>query len=393
MPSAKSSQRARLGIRRFDQPLSGLYWQVSADGALLRSRSLWDTTLAPPHDQLSEGQTHYHQVQGPGGKLLLIVERSILIPTAQGRIAARIIVATDLTRLRQARDAFVTDLATSLIGLALFLGLATWLQLSLGLRPLRRLRQEIAETVTGQRRRLAEDAPDEVLPLVREVNLLLSAQESGAGTSAQPRGRSRARSQDAVGGVGGRGADLAARGSERHRRRAGLDRRDHASPRRARAGAGASRRRRDEARASRQHPLKEVVDALIRTLGRSDKGETIAYENAIEPKVSAPFDRLDLTELLGNLLDNATRHAVSRVRVSWIDVSSRPSIRIEDDGPGLDPAQEDVARQRGGRLDEGGGAGLGLAIAQDILDAYGWRMEFARSMLGGLAVQLLAQNA
>ena len=93
--------------------------------------------------------------------------------------------------------------------------------------------------------------------------------------------------------------------------------------------------------------------------------------------MSAPFDRLDLTELLGNLLDNATRHASSRVRVSWIDVSSGPSITIEDDGPGLDPAQEDVARQRGGRLDEGGGAGLGLAIAQDILDAYAWRMEFA----------------
>jgi hypothetical protein len=32
--------------------------------------------------------------------------------------------------------------------------------------------------------------------------------------------------------------------------------------------------------------------------------------------------------------------------------------------------------------------GLGLAIAQDILDAYGWRMDFSRSPLGGLAVRL-----
>ena len=360
---------------RFDEPLSGRYWQVGAGETLLRSRSLWDSTLALPRDQLSEGQTHYHQIEGPGGKLLLVVERQILIPTPQGRLAARMAVASDLTRLRQARDHFLTDLATSLIGLALFLGLATWLQLSLGLRPLRRLRQEIAETVTGQRRRLAEDAPDEVLPLVREVNLLLSAQESELE-------RARSRAADLAHGLKTPLAGLA--GEARTLRREGqndiadaldsigetMRRHVERELARARVGAAAMRRGRHAT------PLKEVVDALIRTLGRTYKGETIAYENAIEPKVSAPFDRLDLTELLGNLLDNATRHAASRVRVSWIDVSSGPSIRIEDDGPGLDPAQEDVARQRGGRLDEGGGAGLGLAIAQDILDAYGWRMEF-----------------
>ena len=37
------------------------------------------------------------------------------------------------------------------------------------------------------------------------------------------------------------------------------------------------------------------------------------------------------------------------------------------------------------RLDERGeGAGLGLAIVQDVLDAYGWRLELGRSDLGGL---------
>jgi signal transduction histidine kinase len=69
---------------------------------------------------------------------------------------------------------------------------------------------------------------------------------------------------------------------------------------------------------------------------------------------------------------------------------ANPVIVIADDGAGLDPAQEAFVRQRGGRLDQGGGAGLGLAIAQDILDAYGWRMEMARSPLGGLEISLRA---
>lgn len=372
---------------RFDEPLSGLYWQVDADGFQKRSRSLWDAALASPHDQLDEGQTHYHQIHGLGDKLLLLVERRILIPTPQAQLAVRVSVASDLTRLRQARDAFVTDLAASLVLLALFLGLATWLQLSLGLRPLRRVRQEIAETVVNQRLRLDETAPDEVLPLVREVNHLLSAQERALE-------HARSRAADLAHGLKTPLAGLAgeARTLRRQGREAIADALDaigetmrrHIERELARARIGMATMRRGRGAA----PLREVVDALIRTLSRTEKGETIAFVNMVAPHVTAPFERLDLTELLGNLLDNAARHAASRVQVSWGNGPCGPEIAIEDDGPGLDPALEEIARRRGGRLDEGGSAGLGLAIAQDILDAYGWRMDFSHSALGGLAVRL-----
>lgn len=372
---------------RFDEPLSGLYWQVAVDGALLRSRSLWDLNLALPDDELSEGQTHYHQTSGPGGRILLVVERRILVPTPRGRLAARVVVASELTRLRRARDAFVADLVMSLGALALFLGLGTWLQLSLGLRPLARLQREIAETAAGRRPRLAEDAPNEVLPLVREVNQLLSAQE-------RELERARSRAADLAHGLKTPLAGLA--GEARALRRDGRDEvadaldsigetmRRHIERElaRARVGFAATRRGRHAT------PVKEVADALIRTLSRTEQGERILFENMVPPQAEAPFEKLDLTELLGNLLDNATRHASSRVRVSCGEGPSGSGVSIEDDGPGLDPSLEAVARERGGRLDEGGGAGLGLAIAQDILDAYGWRMDFSRSPLGGLAVRL-----
>ena len=64
------------------------------------------------------------------------------------------------------------------------------------------------------------------------------------------------------------------------------------------------------------------------------------------------------------------------------------AIVVEDDGPGIDQTLEAIIRQRGGRLDESGGAGLGLSLVQDILDAYRWRMDFGSSALGGVSLRL-----
>ena len=97
------------------------------------------------------------------------------------------------------------------------------------------------------------------------------------------------------------------------------------------------------------------------------------------------MDKHDLTEALGNLLDNATRYAKSTVRIS----SPSTEIDVEDDGPGVDPQAEALIRRRGGRLDESGGAGLGIAIAEEILAAYDGGLRFDRSPLGGLKASLV----
>jgi signal transduction histidine kinase len=105
-----------------------------------------------------------------------------------------------------------------------------------------------------------------------------------------------------------------------------------------------------------------------------------------------PLDRVDLAEVLGNILENATRHATSRVRITTSGLAG-PAIVVEDDGEGIAPAQLATALQRGVRLDErGGGAGLGLAIVQDILDAYNWRLKLDRSNLGGLKATVAAEE-
>jgi signal transduction histidine kinase len=71
--------------------------------------------------------------------------------------------------------------------------------------------------------------------------------------------------------------------------------------------------------------------------------------------------------------------------VSAAPVPAGTCIVVEDDGEGISPAARATVLQTGKRLDErAGSAGLGFAIVQDVLEAYGWRLDLGTSDLGGL---------
>lgn len=74
-------------------------------------------------------------------------------------------------------------------------------------------------------------------------------------------------------------------------------------------------------------------------------------------------------EILANLLDNARRHAVSRIEVTVEEAGSGVVVSVVDDGPGLSPATEGRAFERFVSLDGHGGSGLGLAIAKGLARA------------------------
>jgi signal transduction histidine kinase len=93
---------------------------------------------------------------------------------------------------------------------------------------------------------------------------------------------------------------------------------------------------------------------------------------------------------MGALIENAARYAKRRVRIEGALSTEGRVLRVEDDGPGIDPAEMADAFGRGARLDEiGGGHGLGLAIAQDLTEAAGAQIALARSKLGGLEVSII----
>lgn len=373
---------------RFTDPLSGLYWQVADDrGQFLRSRSLWDMTLPLPADVLSPGELHHHEAIGPAKGRVLIAERRVLLTVGDRRVPVRVAVAADLTRVSAAASAFAKDLSVALGLLGLVLAIATSIQVGLGLRPLDALRRGVAEIRSGRRQHLPAAVPAEVRPLVEEINALLDAQEHEIE-------RSRSRAADLAHGLKTPLAALAADATRLRDRGEAIIAQDieavgdamsrHVDRELARARVrGAVRHR-----VGHSTTLAPLVRLLVATLSRTPSGMRVTFEPQIADDVQVPLDRTDLAEVLGNLLENAARHAASRVRIT-ADPVAGPTIVIEDDGAGIAPDQWPRVLERGARLDERGeGAGLGLAIVQDVLNAYGWRIDLANSELGGLKVTI-----
>jgi signal transduction histidine kinase len=376
---------------RFSEPLSGLYWQIGDDrGQMLRSRSLWDAVLTLASDNPAPGEIHQHVMAGPSGGRVLAVERVVSLTSAGQRVAVRVVVAADLGRVSNAAAGFSRDLGVALGLLALTLAVATIVQVSLGLQPLAALRRGVADIRAGRVRNLAPAAPVEVQPLVEEINALLDAQEREIE-------RSRGRAADLAHGLKTPLAALS--GDTKRLRECGQEAiaRDiesvvdamsrHVDRELARARArGFIRRRTDLAT-----ELAPLVRSLIGTLSRTPAGSRVSFEQQIAEGLSIPMDRTDLAEVLGNILDNAAQHAATQVCITATMKPSGASIIVEDDGRGVPPDTYSRVMERGTRLDqrEGSSAGLGLAIVQDVLEAYGWQIALSASGgLGGLKVTI-----
>ncbi|MBX6745409.1 MAG: sensor histidine kinase [Acetobacteraceae bacterium] len=378
---------------RFLEPLSGLYWQIREEpsaqgGAVLRSRSLWDTVLRLPPDVLQRGDVHRHTIPGPGGASLLAVEREVSLPASLGGGDVRAVVAVDRAELHAADLAFARDLAPSLGVLAAVLIAAAWVQVTVGLRPLDLLRRRLAAVRARQEARLgAAGFPDEVRPLAAELDHLLDAQDAALE-------RARARAADLAHGLKTpltilaadaaqlreRGeADLAAEietvteGMRRHVER------ELARARAAPAGGGL-----------RQAAPAPVAQRVVDVLRRAPRGQDLAWEVEIPAGLMVDAEAQDLAEMLGNLAENAMKWARGHVRLGGRrEAGGTVLLSVEDDGPGIPEAEAATALARGGRLDTTKpGAGLGLAIVGDLAEAYGGSLALGRSGLGGLRAEI-----
>jgi signal transduction histidine kinase len=371
---------------RFAVPLSGLYWQISDDhGQLLRSRSLWDTILLLPVDEPGPTDVHQHDLAGPDGARVLVAERGILM-NPESQIRVRAAVAYDLDGATIAVRTFAKDLSIALAVLAFILAVGTSVQVSLGLRPLAVLRRGVAEIRSGKRRHLPINVPTEVAPLVEEVNALLDAQQREIV-------RSRSRAADLAHGFKTPLAALtadAARLKELGQLELARNVEDVAEAMSRQVDRElALARLRGKARGGPEAAteLAPLVDALLGTLGRTPAAAHVSFDGEVPAGLRVAIDRTDLAEVLGNLLENAARHAAGTVRI--LAGASPLVITVEDDGPGIPDAQIGRVLERGGRLDEQGpGSGLGLAIVQDVLEAYGWRLQIGRSDLGGAKITI-----
>lgn len=138
----------------------------------------------------------------------------------------------------------------------------------------------------------------------------------------------------------------------------------------------------------------QVAGELRGTLMRVYAAKDLVIELAIAPGSQFMGDRGDLTELVGNLLDNACKWCRSRVRLSaaaetGAEPRERLVLAVEDDGPGIPAEDRPRVLQRGARADEKvPGHGLGLAMVQDTVELYGGSLAIDTSPLGGARIAL-----
>jgi len=364
---------------RFGAPASGLYWQISGESVLIRSRSLWDERLATPPLQNAAGWSA-GVAAGPFEQNTFYVARAVQLDAGGPRLV--VMVASDRANVTAARAAFAQELALFLLVLWLTLSAAAWIQVQLGLAPLEDVRAALGALRQQASARLSErDYPAEAAPLANAINELAAAREGDleqakkraadlahslktplSALAAQTRRAREAGAEDAADGL--ERAIAAARSAverELARTRAAASR-----------GAGAANGR-------------VAIGKIVQVLERTERGGEVAFENEVTD-TPYPISEDVLLELSGPLLENAARFAAARVRIS----GDGRTLTIEDDGPGLSPEQVDAALQRGKRLDESGdGHGLGLPIAQDIAQAVGAELRLSRGTLGGLRVEVV----
>jgi signal transduction histidine kinase len=354
---------------RFQRALSGLYWQVSVepDGPVLRSRSLWDFEMALPAEPEVDDKVHNYDIAGPGKQTLHLLQRRIELPPRLGQRTARAAVGIDDAELSAAVRRFAGTLIPFLIVLGLLLTAAAWAQVTIGLRPLTAIRRKLAAIGSGEARRLGGGFPDEVVPLAREIDTLLDARERQVE-------KARARAADLAHGLktplqllSGDAERLKAKGEDELAGEiediAGSMRR-HVDRELARARSGA-----DAANAAAN--VATVAGRVVRVIERTPQGKRIAWTVDVPAGLMARIDAEDLTEALGNLTENAARHAEAAVTVKARAEDGAVALAVIDDGPGIPPEHAQEALRRGGRLDQSGSAGLGLAIVGDIADAWG----------------------
>ena len=387
-PDGEPQLARELAHPRFEQPHGGLYWQIEDEaGAFrIRSRSLWDFVIGLPRDDSRLGSQHSFRLPGPGGSPLLVHERRITYSTHERSATMRIAAALAMDEVARARHEFAGDVARALAALAIILTMASFAWITFGLRPFDDIRRSVKAVRSGASQRLDLNAPREVMPLVAEVNSLLE-QQARALEAAQARAADLAHGLKTPLTILGADAERLRQRGEREL--AGeLD--DLVSSMRHHVGRELARARRLQGARlpAASADLAAAVASIVRTLSRSPAGAKLAWRTTVPEGARAAMRIEDLLELLGTLLENASKWAGGEVRIE-ATAERRIAIVIEDDGPGVSHDALERLGRRGVRLDQSTeGHGLGLAIAGDIVEDYGGTIAFGLRQPHGFRVTL-----
>jgi two-component system, OmpR family, sensor histidine kinase PhoQ len=388
-PDGKYAPESNDLAARLRTPRSGLYAQIVSG----KSKAIWRSPST------AGGSIDFGPARAPGirdisyasngHERIEIESRGIEFEDRTGHVQLTFSVAASLTPYEQQLWAFRRRLFGWFSGLMLLLlaalaGLLRWV-----LSPVRRMEREIHEVEEGRSDALGGGYPRELSGVATNLNTLLIGERKRV-----------ARYRDTLGNLAHSlktplAVMRAALSSNNSVPEAVLNPEiDRMSAiiehqlKRAAASGGALL---GQAPVDVAPIVTELRVALLKVYARKD----LSIELVIAPVCQFVGDRGDLTELLGNVLDNACKWCRSVVRLTTsVDGSfatrERLSIVVEDDGPGISAEDRIRIGQRGVRTDETvPGHGIGLSMVQDTVEMYGGALTIGESAaLGGAAFEL-----
>lgn len=383
---------AELPDARFSLIGSGLYAQVvdSTGASVWRSKSILGLTI-PFASTPGVGQRAFAQLAVDRDLPLLSLAFTISWETNGGndrRYTYR--VAENLVSFNAEVSRFRRSLWGWLAGAAFLLLAVQSVVLRWSLAPLRRVSSDLSAIETGIAQRLRGDYPRELRQLTDNLNGLLASADAHLKRYRDSLGNlaHSLKTPLAVlrGAVDGEANDTALRAIAREQLTGMTQLIEYQLQRAAASG-----------RTPLAAPveIKPVAEKIIAALAKvyADKGVQVAFD--MDATATFHGDAGDLTEMLGNLLDNAFKWCRQQVRVAAqlrppTDVGqSLLEIRIADDGPGILDDLKARVLLRGARADEKTpGHGLGLAMVQDTVALYRGTLSLHAGPLGGLEVSL-----
>lgn len=366
---------------RLRQPQSELEAAIldESGAALWRSRGAGPL---PPVPAPAVGRWHFDRLPGDDGRFLLAFGlRWIGAGDTPSRYT--VVVLEDPESYDNQLGIFRRTLRHGLYGAAAGLLAILVLVLVWALAPLRQLVKELRAIESGAQAQIAGRYPRELVPLTGALNTMIVSERGQLTRHRNALGDLAHSLKTPLAVLRGLGGDAglapALRGTldEQVARMQQIV--DHQLARAATAGRRAL---------AQPVAVAPVADRIVGALRKVYADRSLRYAVEVDRALRARVDAGDLHELLGNLLDNASKWAHGAVRLRARLAQGRLELQVDDDGPGFPPDPERLLA-RGARADTRvAGQGLGLAAVEDMVQAYQGEIRLERSDLGGARVGL-----
>jgi two-component system OmpR family sensor kinase len=278
----------------------------------------------------------------------------------------------------------------------LLLGIATWITVGRGMRPLATLREEVVRRNPASLTPIALDhAPDEVRPLVGSLNDLLARLSEALDSQRRFTADAAHELRTPLTGVKLQ-FQLLERAQSSEARQQAIDQLKDGIDRAIRLVQQllTLARLEPERVAASIAPvlLAPLVARVVADFAVHADARQIALSIERSEDVAVDGDAEQLRTLLGNLLDNAVRYTPEggKVQVQLGRGPDEAVLEVSDSGPGIPPEQRERVFDRFYRIEGSNapGSGLGLSIVQRVADAHAARIELDASALGGLLVRV-----